>query len=60
MRIPDLTCLTEKSVAGQEPIVRTGHGTMDWFQLGKEYDKTVDCHPAYVTYIQSISLKILS
>ena len=26
---------TEKSVAGQEAIVRTGHGTTDWFQIGK-------------------------
>ena len=61
MGIPDhLTCLLRSLYAGQEATVRTGHGTMDWFQLGKEYDKTVDCHPAYVTYIQSISLKILS
>ena len=33
---------------------------MDWFQLEKEYDKAVDCHPAYVTYMQSIPHKILS
>ena len=33
---------------------------MDWFQLGKEYDKAVDCHSAYVTYMQSIPRKILS
>ena len=46
---------TEKSVAGQEAIVRTGHGTKDWFQLGKEYVKAAYCHPAYLTYMQSIS-----
>ena len=26
----------EKSVRGQEATVRTGHGTTDWFQIGKE------------------------
>ena len=58
MRIPDLTCLTENSVAGQEAIVRTGHGTMDWFKLGKEYFKAAHCHPPYLTYMQSTSCKI--
>ena len=29
--------------------VRTGHGTMDWFQTGKEYVKAVYCHSAYLT-----------
>ena len=34
--IPDhLTCLLRNLSAGQEAIVRTGHGTMDWFQIGK-------------------------
>ena len=32
-RPPDLSL--EKFVAGQEETVRTGHGTMDWFQIGK-------------------------
>ena len=36
MRIPDhLTCLLRNLYAGQETTVRTGHGTMDWFQIGK-------------------------
>ena len=36
MRIPDLlTCLLRNLYAGQEAIVRTGHGTTDWFQIGK-------------------------
>ena len=33
--IPDhLTCLLRNLYAGQEAIVRTGHGTTDWFQIG--------------------------
>ena len=36
MGIPDhLTCLLRNLYAGQEAIVRTGHGTTDWFQIGK-------------------------
>ena len=30
-----LTCLLRNLYAGQEATVRTGHGTMDWFQIGK-------------------------
>ena len=34
--IPDhLTCLLRNLYAGQEAAVRTGHGTTDWFQIGK-------------------------
>ena len=34
--IPDhLTCLLRNLYAGQEATVRTGHGTTDWFQIGK-------------------------
>ena len=36
MGIPDhLTCPLRNLYAGQEPTVRTGHGTTDWFQIGK-------------------------
>ena len=36
MGIPDhLTCLLRNLCAGQEETVRTGHGTTDWFQIGK-------------------------
>ena len=36
MGIPDhLTCLLRNLYAGQEASVRTGHGTTDWFQIGK-------------------------
>ena len=44
--------------AGQEASVRTGHGTTDWFQIGKEYVKQY-CHPAYLTSMQSISFEML-
>ena len=36
MGIPDhLTCLLRNLYADQEAVVRNGHGTMDWFQIGK-------------------------
>ena len=36
MGIPDhLTCLLRNLYAGQEATARTGHGTPDWFQIGK-------------------------
>ena len=36
MGIPDhLTCLLRNLYVGQEATVRTGHGTTDWFQIGK-------------------------
>ena len=60
MRIPGhLTCFLRNLYAGQEVTVRTGHGTTDWFQKGKEYVKAVYCHPAYLTYMQSTSCEML-
>ena len=42
MEIPDhFTCLLRNLYADQEAIVRTGHRTMDWFKLEKEYNKAV-------------------
>ena len=36
MEIPDhMTCLLRNLYAGQEATVKTGHGTTDWFQIGK-------------------------
>ena len=56
MGIPDhLICLLRNVCAGQEATVRTGHGTTDWFQIGKEFVKAVYCHPVYLTYMQSTS-----
>ena len=60
MGIPDhLTCLLGNLYAGQEATVRTGHGTTDWFQIGKEYIKAVYCHPAYLTFMHSTSCEML-
>ena len=60
MGIPDhLTCLLRNLYAGQEATVRTGNGTTNWFQIGKEYVKAVYCHPAYLTSMQSTSWEIL-
>ena len=56
MGIPDhLTCLLRNLYAGQDAIVRIGHGPKDWFQIGKGVHQVVHCHPAYLTYMQSIS-----
>ena len=41
--------------AGHEATVRTGHGTKDWFQMGKEVCQAVYCHPTYLTSMQSTS-----
>ena len=41
---------------GQETTVRTGHGTTDWFQIGKGVRQ--GCHPAYLTYMQSTSCEM--
>ena len=60
MGIPDhFTCLLRILYAKQEAKVRTGHGTMDWFKLGKEYIKAVYCHPAYLIHMQSTSFEML-
>ena len=50
-----LRCLLRNVYAGQEATVRTGHGTTDWFQMGKGILKAVYCHPAYLTYMQRTS-----
>ena len=60
MGLPDhLTCLLRNLYAGQEATVRTGHGTTDWFQIGKGEHKAVYCHPAYLTFLQSTSREML-
>ena len=59
MEIPDhLTCLLRNLYAGQEATDRIGHGTMDSLQIGEGVVKVVYCHPAYLTYMQSISCKM--
>ena len=59
MGIPDhLTCLLRNLYADQEAIVRTGHETTDWFQIGKGVCQGVYCYPAYLTYMQRTSCKM--
>ena len=56
MGIPDhLICLLRNLYAGQEAKVRTGHGTTDWFQIGKGVCQGCILYPAYLTYVQSTS-----
>ena len=52
MGIPDqLTCLLRNLYAGQEATVRTGHGTIDWFQIVKGVHQGCICGSAYLTYM---------
>ena len=55
--IPDhLICLLRSLYAGQEATVRTGHGTTDWFQIGKGVDQGCILSPClfnlYAEYIE--------
>ena len=64
VRIPDhLICLLRNLYASQKATVRTGTVLMEKQQTGsksgKEYVKTVYCHPAYLTYMQNTSGKML-
>jgi len=50
MRIPDhLTCLLRNLYAVQEATVRTGHGTTDWFQIGKGVRQGCKFSPRFST-----------
>ena len=51
-----LICLLRNVHAGQEATIRTGHGTTDWFQLGKPYVRAAYCYPAYLTYAEYVML----
>ena len=53
-----LTCLLRNLYAGQEATVRTDMGQWTCSKLEKEYVKAVYCHPAYLTYMQSISCEM--
>ena len=56
MGIPDhLTCLLRNLYAGQEATVRTGHGTMDWFNIGKgEYQGCILSLCLFTSYAEYI------
>ena len=60
MRIPDhLACLLSNLYASGETIFRMNMEQSTSSKLGKEYIKAVSCHPAYLTYTQSTSCKML-
>ena len=54
-----LPCLLWNLYAGQEATIRTGHGTTDWFKIGKGVCQGCILSPAYLTYMQSTSCKML-
>ena len=57
MGIPDhLTCLLRNLYVGQEATVRTGHGTTDWFQIGKGVRQCCKLSPClFNLYEKSVS-----
>ena len=61
MGIPDhLTHLLRNLYAGQEATVRTGHGTTDWFQIGKGVRQGCILSPSYLTYTQTTMTNTIS
>ena len=64
MGMPDhLNCLLRNLYAGQEATVRTGHGTTDWFQIGKGVHQGCIFSPClfnlYAEYIMRNTVKII-
>jgi len=60
MGIPDhLACLLKSLYTGQEAIVRTRHGTMDWFQIGKAVRQGCILSPCLFNSVQSTSGEML-
>ena len=56
MGLPDhLTCLLRNLYEGQEATVRIGHGTTDWFQIGKGVPQGCILSPCLLTYMQNTS-----
>ena len=56
MEIPDhLTCLLRNLYAGQDATVRTGHGTMEWFQIGKEVHQDCILSPCLFNFFAEFS-----
>ena len=59
MGIPDhLTCLLGNLYAGQEATVRNGHGTTDWFQIGKGVHQDCILPPCLFNLMHSTSCKM--
>ena len=60
MGIPDhLTCLLRNLYAGQEATIRTGHGTADWFQIGKEVPQGSILSPCLFDFYAKYIMKTL-
>ena len=60
MGIPDhLTCPLKNLYEGQEATVRTGHGIMNWFQIGKGIHQGCILSLCLLTYMQSTSCEML-
>ena len=60
MGVPDhLICLLRNLYADQEATVRTGHEQGTGSKLGRGFVKAAYCHPAYLTYRQSMSCEML-
>ena len=56
MGIPDhLTCLLRNLYSDEEATVRTGHGTTDWFHIGKGVRQGCILSLSFLTYMQSTS-----
>ena len=53
-----LTCLLRNLFAGQEEQLERDMEEQTGCKLGKEYIKAVYCHPAYLTYMQSMSCEM--
>ena len=48
MGIPDFTCLLRNLYVCQEATVRTGHGTTDWFKIGKGVPCLFNLYAEYI------------
>ena len=60
MGIPDhLTCLLRNLYPGQEATVKTGHGTTDWFQIGRWIHQGCILSPCLFNFMQSTSWEML-
>ena len=60
MGIPaHLTCLLRNLYAGQEAMLELDMEQQSGYKFWKEYFKSVYCHPAYLTYMQSTSWETL-
>ena len=58
MGIPDhLTCLLRNLYTGQEATVRTGHGTTDWFQIGKGVGQACTLSPSLLNLYAEYTMR---